>query len=62
MNDKTGRIADKATASKLGNPKLQSLADEIKQAGVADQIKKTLATAKPGLGAKVKQAVKNVAS
>lgn len=62
VNDKTGRIADKATASKLGNPKLQSLADEIKQAGVADQIKKTLATAKPGLGAKVKQAVKNVAS
>ena len=39
INTKTGKIADKATAAKLGNPKLAELAREIEKAGVGDLVK-----------------------
>ena len=38
INNKTGKIADKATAAKLGNPKLAELAREIEKAGVGDLV------------------------
>ena len=43
INNSTARVATKQIAAELGNPVLKSLADEIKKAGVADQVKQMLA-------------------
>ena len=42
INNSTARVATKQIAAELGNPVLKSLADEIKKAGVADQVKQML--------------------
>ena len=54
INNKTGKIADKATAAKLGNPKLAELAREIEKAGVGDLVKDQLSA--PGVKAGTPQA------
>ena len=54
INNKTGKIADKATAAKLGNPKLAELAREIEKAGVADLVKDQISA--PGVKAGTPQA------
>ena len=54
INTKTGKIADKATAAKLGNPKLAELAREIEKAGVADLVKDQISA--PGVKAGTPQA------
>ena len=50
INNKTGKIADKATAAKLGNPKLAELAREIEKAGVGALVKDQISApgVKPG--------------
>ena len=54
INNKTGKIADKATAAKLGNPKLAELAREIEKAGVGDLVKDQISA--PGVKAGTPQA------
>ena len=54
INTKTGKIADKATAAKLGNPKLAELAREIEKAGVGDLVKDQISA--PGVKAGTPQA------
>ncbi len=54
INTKTGKIADKATATKLGNPKLAELAREIEKAGVGALVKDQISA--PGVKAGTPQA------
>ncbi len=54
INNKTGKIADKATAAKLGNPKLAELAREIEKAGVGALVKDQISA--PGVKAGTPQA------
>ena len=54
INTKTGKIADKATAAKLGNPKLAELAREIEKAGVGALVKDQISA--PGVKAGTPQA------
>ena len=54
IKNKTGKIADKATAAKLGNPKLAELAREIEKAGVGDLVKDQISA--PGVKAGTPQA------
>ena len=54
INNKTGKIADKATAAKLGNTKLAELAREIEKAGVGDLVKDQISA--PGVKAGTPQA------
>ena len=54
INNKTGKLADKATAAKLGNPKLAELAREIEKAGVGDLVKDQISA--PGVKAGTPQA------
>ena len=62
VNLKTGKIADKATAAKLGNPKLAELVDEIKKANVADLVKDQLSAPGVKAGTKGAQVTKQMVS
>ena len=54
INTKTGKIADKGTAAKLGNPKIAELAREIEKAGVGALVKDQISA--PGVKAGTPQA------